>query len=177
MRGVQIRGGYHDFVIREGGVSVFPRLVASEHEVAKTATPAISQSSLDALLGGGLERGTSTLLMGPSGVGKSTIACTYCRAAMVRGERVLVLLFDETKHIFLARAAGLGMDFEAFADSGMLLLEQVDPAELSPGELSSRIGRCKGSDAGCYIDSLTGYLNASLRSSISSFRCMRFDLS
>jgi circadian clock protein KaiC len=162
MRGIQIRGGYHDFVIRKGGVSVFPRLVASEHEVTRTGAPAISESSLDTLVGGGLERGTSTLLMGPSGVGKSTIACTYCRAALTRGERVLVLLFDETKQIFLARAAGLGMDFEAFAESGMLLLEQVDPAELSPGELSSRIrSAVERSDVEIVvIDSLTGYLNA-----------------
>ncbi|MCA0058931.1 MULTISPECIES: ATPase domain-containing protein [unclassified Mesorhizobium] len=162
MRGVQIRGGFHDFVIRSGGVFVFPRLVASEHDVAKTGTPVTSESSLDTLVGGGLERGTSTLLMGPSGVGKSTIACTYCHAAMARGERVLVLLFDETKHIFLARAAGLGMDFEAFADGGMLLLEQVDPAELSPGELSSRIrSAVERSDVRIVvIDSLTGYLNA-----------------
>jgi len=162
MRGIQIRGGYHDFVIRKGGVSVFPRLVASEHEVVDKGAAAVSGSSLDELVGGGLERGTSTLLMGPSGVGKSTIACIYCRAALARGERVLVLLFDETKHIFLTRAAGLGLDFEGFAASGMLLLEQVDPAELSPGELSSRIrSAVERSDARIVvIDSLTGYLNA-----------------
>lgn len=162
MRGIQIRGGYHDFVIRKGGVSVFPRLVASEHEVANRATPAISGSSLDALVGGGLARGTSTLLVGPSGVGKSTIAGTYCHAALLRGERVLVLLFDETRHIFLARAAGLGMDFEGFAASGMLLLEQIDPAELSPGEMASRIrSAVERLDVRIVvIDSLTGYLNA-----------------
>ena len=162
MRGVQIRGGYHDFVIRSGGVSVFPRLVASEHEAAKLGTPATSDSSLDTLVGGGLERGTSTLLMGPSGVGKSTIACTYCHAALARGENVLVLLFDETNHIFLARAFGLGMDLKAYVDDGRLLLEQVDPAELSPGELSSRIrSAVERSNARIVVvDSLTGYLNA-----------------
>jgi circadian clock protein KaiC len=162
MRGVQIRGGYHDFVIRPGGVVVFPRLVASEHDMAEHGAPAVSNSSLDALVGGGLERGTSTLLMGPSGVGKSTIACTYCHAAMMRGERVLVLLFDETKRIFLSRAAGLGMDFTAFADDGRLMLEQIDPAELSPGELSSRIRSAveKSEAKIVVIDSLTGYLNA-----------------
>ena len=100
MRGVQIRGGFHDFVIRSGGVSVFPRLVASEHEVVKPCIPATSETSLDTLVGGGLDRGTSTLLMGPSGVGKSTIACAYSHAALVRGENVLVLLFDETKPNF-----------------------------------------------------------------------------
>ena len=115
MRGVQIRGGFHDFVIRPGGVTVFPRLVAAEHEMAEHGTPAISGTSVDTLVGGGLERGTSTLLIGPSGVGKSTIALTYCHAALIRGERVLVLLFDETKRIFLARASGLGMALDSFA--------------------------------------------------------------
>ena len=99
MRGVEIRGGYHDFVIRRGGVAVFPQLVASEHEVAQPDAPATSGTSLDTLVGGGLERGTSTLLMGPSGVGKSTIACSYCQAALTRGENVLVLLFEETSHM------------------------------------------------------------------------------
>ena len=162
MRGVQIRGGYHDFVIRPGGVTVFPRLVAADHEEARNGSPAISGNSVDALLGGGLDRGTSTLLMGPSGVGKSTIACSYCHAALVRGERVLVLLFDETKRIFLARAAGVGMDIRPYAESGLLLLEQIDPAELSPGELSSRIQKAvEHFGAGIVvIDSLTGYLNA-----------------
>ena len=162
MRGVQIRGGFHDFVIRSGGVSVFPRLVAADHEVAEHGTPAMSETSMDILFGGGLERGTSTLLMGPSGVGKSTIACTYCHAALARGESVLVLLFDETNHIFLARASGLGMNFKAFVEDGRLLIEQVNPTELSPGELSSRIrGAVERSNARIVvIDSLTGYLNA-----------------
>jgi circadian clock protein KaiC len=162
MRGVQIRGGFHDFVIRPGGVAVFPRLVAAEHEVAEHGSPAVSGSSVDALLGGGLDRGTSTLLMGPSGVGKSTISCSYCHAALSRGEPVLVLLFDETKRIYLARASGLGMEMKAFIDDDKLLLKQVDPAELSPGELSSCIeSAVEGSNVGMVvIDSLTGYLNA-----------------
>ncbi len=162
MRGVQIRGGFHDFVIRPGGVCVFPRLVAAEHEVAEHGTPAVSGTSIDALVGGGLERGTSTLLMGPSGVGKSTIACTYCHAALARDEAVLVLLFDETKRIFMARASGLGMDFQAFTDSKTLMIEPIDPAELSPGELSSRIRSAveRSNVRLVVIDSLTGYLNA-----------------
>ena len=162
MRGIQIRGGFHDFVIRLGGVCVFPRLVAADHEVAEHGTPATSGTAVDTLIGGGLERGTSTLLMGPSGVGKSTIACTYCHAALVRGERVLVLLFDETSQIFLARASGLGMDFEAFVEDGRLILQQVDPAELSAGELSSRVrSAVEQSNARIVVvDSLTGYLNA-----------------
>ncbi|WP_027144682.1 ATPase domain-containing protein [Mesorhizobium sp. WSM3626] len=162
MRGVQIRGGFHDFAIRAGGVVVFPRLVASEHELGAHGTPATSKSSLDALIGGGLDRGTSTLLMGPSGIGKSSIASTYAHAALARGERVLVLLFDETKRIFLARAAGLGLDFARYANDGSLLLEQIDPAELSPGELSTRIqsGVEQSEVRMVIIDSLTGYLNA-----------------
>ncbi|MEQ1955123.1 ATPase domain-containing protein [Mesorhizobium sp. CN2-181] len=162
MRGVQIRGGFHDFVIRPGGVIVFPRLVASDHEEATHGSPASSGNAVDILLGGGLDRGTSTLVMGPSGVGKSTIAASYCHAALVREERVLVLLFDETKRIFLARAAGLGMDLRPFVETGDLILEQIDPAELSPGELSARIqSAVEGLDARIVvIDSLTGYLNA-----------------
>ena len=162
MRGVQIRGGFHDFVIRPGGVCVFPRLVAAEHEVAEHGTPAVSGTSIDALVGGGLERGTSTLLMGPSGVGKSTIACTYCHAALARDEAVLVLLFDETKRIFMARASGLGMDFQAFTESKTLMIEPIDPAELSPGELSSRIRSAveRSNVRLVVIDSLTGYLNS-----------------
>ncbi|HET9394968.1 MAG TPA: ATPase domain-containing protein, partial [Nitrospiraceae bacterium] len=162
MRGVQIRGGFHDFVIRPGGVFVFPRLVAADHEAVEQGIPATSETSIDALVGGGLERGTSTLLMGPSGVGKSTIACTYCHAALARGENVLVLLFDETSQIFLARASGLGLNFQTFVNDGRLILQQVDPAELSAGELSSRIrSAVERSNASIVvIDSLTGYLNA-----------------
>lgn len=133
MRGVQIRGGYHDFVIRPGGVIVFPRLVAAEHDESEHGPPALAGNLVDTLLGGGLDRGTSTLLMGPSGIGKSTVASSYCHAALHRGERVLVLLFDETRRIFLARAAGVGMDLEPFVGTGMLFLEQINPAELSPG--------------------------------------------
>ena len=162
MRGVQIRGGYHDFVIRPGGVTVFPRLVAADHEEAEPGPPALSGTAVDTLLGGGLDRGTSTLFIGPSGVGKSTIASSYCHAALSRGERVLILLFDETKRIFLARAAGVGMDLRPFYDNGMLQLEQIDPAELSPGELSLAIQTAvEQIDARIVvIDSLTGYLNA-----------------
>jgi circadian clock protein KaiC len=162
MRGVQIRGGYHDFVIRPGGVTVFPRLVAAEHEELEHGSPALSGNLVDTLIGGGLDRGTSTLLIGPSGVGKSTIASSYCHAALGRGERVLVLLFDEIKRIFLARAAGVGMNLEPFVGTGMLSLEQINPAELSPGELSSRI-QAAVDELGAkmvVIDSLTGYLNA-----------------
>ncbi|TAN17754.1 MAG: circadian clock protein KaiC [Rhizobiaceae bacterium] len=162
MRGVQIRGGYHDFVIRPGGVTVFPRLVAAEHEESEHGSPALSGNLVDTLIGGGLDRGTSTLLIGPSGVGKSTIASSYCHAALGRGERVLVLLFEEIKRIFLARAAGVGMDLEPFIGTGMLSLEQINPAELSPGELSSRI-QAAVEELGArmvVIDSLTGYLNA-----------------
>ena len=163
MRGVQIRGGFHDFVIRPGGVTVFPRLVAGDHEPSEPGGgPALSGSAVDTLLGGGLSRGTSTLLIGPSGVGKSTVASTFCRAALLRGESVLVLLFDETKRIFLTRAAGLGLELQPYLDEGLLILEKVEPAELSPGELSSRIQAAvdKSNARMVVVDSLTGYLNA-----------------
>ncbi|MBN9219331.1 MAG: AAA family ATPase [Mesorhizobium sp.] len=162
MRGVEIRGGFHDFVIRPGGVTVFPRLVAADHEMGEHGDPALSGSPVDTLLGGGLARGTSTLLIGPSGVGKSTIASTFCHTALKSGEGALVLLFDETKRIFLTRAKGLGIDLNPFVDNGLLLLEKVEPAELSPGELSSRIqSAVEGAGARIVvIDSLTGYLNA-----------------
>ena len=163
MRGVQIRGGFHDFVIRPGGVTVFPRLVAAEHEMAEHGTPAISGTSVDTLVGGGLERGTSTLLIGPSGVGKSTIALTYCHAALIRGERVLVLLFDETKRIFLARA------FWAWDGTGLVCRVTADCCSNRSIRRSCHRVNCRHASGLrlnvprpriVVIDSLTGYLNA-----------------
>jgi circadian clock protein KaiC len=162
MRGVELRGGYHDFVIRPGGVEVFPRLVAGDHDQTAGGPPALSGNGVDALLGNGLERGTSTLLMGPSGVGKSTIASSYAHAALNRGERVLVLLFDETRRIFLDRAAGLNMALDTYWKSDMLLLDKIEPAEISAGELSSRIQSAveRSGTRIVIVDSLTGYLNS-----------------
>ncbi len=163
MRGMRFRGGYHDFIIRRGGLLVFPRLVAAEHhqpfprEVAPSGVAA-----LDALLGGGLDRGTSALLMGPAGSGKSSIAIQYVVAAAARGERAAVFAFDESVGTLLARSAGLGMDLQAHVDAGRVRVQQVDPAELSPGEFAHAVRNAVEQDGAkvVVIDSLNGYLNA-----------------
>ncbi|MET7244471.1 ATPase domain-containing protein, partial [Methylobacterium sp. EM32] len=163
MRGTHFRGGYHDFVIRRGGLSVFPRLVAVEHghpsEVDRLSS---GNGALDALLGGGLDRGTSTMLLGPSGVGKSSTALTYVTAALARGERGLILSFDESTGILMRRAAGLGMDITAAVAEGRLRVEQIDPAEVSPGELAAMVSDAVEREGVrlVLIDSLTGYQNA-----------------
>lgn len=162
MRGVQIRGGFHDLVIRPGGVTVFPRLVAADHDDSEGGSALASGTGLDALLKGGLARGTTTLIMGPSGTGKSSIALAYLKAALSRGEPAYLMVFDETLRIVLQRAAGLGMPLEGFVDQGLLQIDQIDPAELSPGELASRIQlavELRGAKI-VVVDSLTGYLNA-----------------
>lgn len=133
MRGTPFRGGFHDYVIRRGGLTVFPRLVAAEHlgtssdDQCGTGSP-----ELDKLLGGGLDRGTSTMLIGPSGVGKSTVALTCVTAAIARGERALLLSFDETTGVLTRRARGLAMPIDDAIAAGSLIVEQIDPAEVSP---------------------------------------------
>lgn len=164
MRGRQFHGGYHDFIIRKGGLEIFPRLVAADHpdtgersESASSGVPA-----LDALVGGGLDYGTSTLIIGPSGTGKSTIGLRYAYEAMQSGKKVLVISFDETSAIFAKRAKGLGMDTGPFAETGQFTFRQVDPAELSPGELTGII-REQVEDQGVSVvilDSLSGYQQA-----------------
>ncbi|WP_407522995.1 ATPase domain-containing protein [Methylobacterium oryzisoli] len=163
LRGTGFRGGYHDFVIRRGGLEVFPRLIAAEHghpfpdEMIESGIP-----GLDTLLGGGLDRGTSTMLLGPSGVGKSSSALAFVITALRRGDRALILSFDETSGILKRRARGLGMDIEPFCESGLLRIEQIDPAEVSPGELAAMVrDAVERQDARLVvIDSLTGYHNA-----------------
>jgi circadian clock protein KaiC len=163
MRGRAFREGYHDFVIRRGGVEVYPRLVAAEH---RTSYPREAVKSglerLDALLGGGLAKGTSTLVIGPAGTGKSTLASQYAVTAAAKGEHAAIYLFDESMAIFLERSAGLGMDMGPLMESGRLSVQQVDPAELSPGEFAQLVRRAVGQDKNrlVVIDSLNGYLNA-----------------
>ncbi|MDB5570093.1 MAG: circadian clock protein KaiC [Hyphomicrobiales bacterium] len=163
MRGMKFEGGYHDFVIQKGGLVLYPRLVASEHDEGFPETQAASSGvpELDRLVGGGLDRGTSTLLIGPSGSGKSTLSAKYLCAALHRGERGLLITFDETRRILLKRSSGIGIDLEPFLASGQLELRQIDPARLSPGELSGLIReRVEAGAQMVVIDSLTGYLNA-----------------
>ena len=159
-RGQKFRGGYHDFAITTGGVNVFPRLVASEHRQGFTRdTVASGIAELDALLGGGIERGSSTLVLGPSGTGKSTFVLQFAVAAMRRGERAAVFVFDEELGLLFQRARSLGFELEKLRDAGLLHIEQVDAAELSPGEFAHRV-RDRVSFTGAttvVIDSLNGY--------------------
>ncbi len=168
MRGVAFRGGYHDFVINRGGLDVFPRLVPAEHHAGfPEGELASGDAALDALLGGGLPMGTSTLLMGPAGTGKSTVATQFAVAAARRGQRAAFYIFDENIATFCSRSRKLGLPVEEYVESGLISIQQVDPAELSPGELAASIQRAvegtddAGQPAGVVvIDSLNGYLNA-----------------
>lgn len=162
-RGSTYRGGYHDFVIKPGGLEVFPRLVSAEHrEEFKRGPVASGVAGLDALLGGGLDRGTSTLFLGPAGSGKSTVAIQYAVAAAERGDHAAVFAFDESLSTLEARTAGLGIGFKSGFQKGAVKLEQVDPAELSPGEFVHRVRKAVERDHAkvVVIDSLNGYLNA-----------------
>lgn len=159
-RGQKFRGGFHDFAIRTGGVAVFPRLVAAEHHSGFDRAPATSGlAPLDALLGGGIEQGSSALVLGPSGTGKSIFTLQFVAAAVARGERAVVFVFDEELGLLFQRAAGLGFDLAAMQARGLLQIEQVDAAELSPGEFAGRVRECvTGSGARTVvIDSLNGY--------------------
>ena len=163
MRGTAFRGGYHDFTIERGGLRVFPRLKAAEHHTQFSEQRAISGiPELDAVLGGGLDRGTSTLIIGPSGAGKSTLALGYVKAALDRGERGLLVSFDETLGILLRRSAGVGMSLAPHIDSGLLGVEQIDPADISPGEFAGRVREAVEEAQASFvlIDSLTGYMSA-----------------
>ena len=160
MRGSDFRAGYHDLVIRRGGLDVFPRLVAAEHHRPFVGTPVPSGlPELDALLGGGPLRGTCTLIVGPAGTGKTTIALQYVAAACVRGERCSVYQFDERIGTLLTRAANHGHALQPCIDEGTLLLHQVDPAEIAPGEFVAMLRR-EVESLGVrlvVIDSLNGY--------------------
>ncbi len=163
LREVRFRGGFHDFVIRKGGLEVFPRLVAAEHrEHTPGAALASGVSELDQLLGGGLPRGSSTLLMGPAGSLKSSLAIQYASALARAGERAAVFLFDEDEATMIARSEGLGMRVRQLVADGTLRIQQVDPAELSPGELTHIIRQEveSGGARMVVIDSLNGYLHA-----------------
>ncbi|MBX3122435.1 MAG: AAA family ATPase [Nitrospira sp.] len=162
MRGMKFREGYHDYSIEKGGLRVFPRILASDHR-ADFAPQAVSSGNqeFDELLGGGLDRGTTTLIMGPAGTGKSTLAMQYAAQMAQRNESSVLFAFDEIRGIVLARATAVGLDVERHINTGLIDVQQVDPAELSPGEFGMRIREAV--EGGCtllIIDSLNGYLNA-----------------
>jgi circadian clock protein KaiC len=159
-RGRRVRGGFHDFTITTGGIRAFPRLVSAEHKRTFTRNLLPSQSpELDALLGGGIERGTSFLILGPAGAGKSLLTLTFAAAAIERGERAAIFVFDEELGLLFDRSKGIGIDLQALVDAGNLIIEQVDAAELSPGEFSQRVRECVEVYRAqtVVIDSLNGY--------------------
>jgi circadian clock protein KaiC len=163
LRGQTYRGGYHDFRIVPGGLEIYPWLTADKRHAPFTPEPLPSGvATLDALLGGGLDRGTSLLLMGTAGAGKSSVALQYAVAAAARGEATMIFMFDERPATLLVRAAGLGMPLQEHLDSGLIQLQQVEPTELSPGEFMYRVQQTLVRDRTkiVIIDSLNGYLNA-----------------
>jgi circadian clock protein KaiC len=162
MRGVKFREGYHDYTIVTGGLRIFPRLVAAEHRLDFKREPVASGvKEFDELLGGGLDRGTTNLLIGPAGSGKSTIAIKYAAQMAATNERSMIFAFDETLGILISRAEALGFPLKRLIKKGLVNTRQIDPAEISPGEFASLVR--ESVDSGCKlvaIDSLNGYLNA-----------------
>ena len=162
-RGTKYRGGYHDFAIVEGGITVFPRLVASEHrEPFDRSNIKSGVTALDTLLGGGPDRGTSTLLLGPAGSGKSTIAVQYAVAAAQRGDHAVIFAFDESIDTLETRTESLGIRFKAGTAAGQVKHKPLDPAEVSPGEFAALVREAVENDNArvVVIDSINGYMNA-----------------
>lgn len=161
LRGVRFQGGYHDFSIERGGLVVYPRLVASEHHVEFAGEPTPSGlQELDQMMGGGPLRGTSTLITGPAGSGKTNLALQYVGAACRRGERAVIYEFDERVGTLMMRARAMGVDLQRFIEQDLLSIRQIDPAEISPGQFSALV-RCEAEDNHTrmfLIDSLAGYL-------------------
>jgi len=162
-RGSDFRGGYHDYVIRRGGLEVFPRLIAAEHRRPPTRERLSSGlAELDRLTGGGLERGSSTLIVGAAGTGKSTVSALFAHSAAQRGERSALFIFDESANTLFNRMDGLGIDLKSHVDAGRISVHEVDPTELSAGEFAHRV-RCAVEEEQArivVIDSLNGFLNS-----------------
>jgi circadian clock protein KaiC len=163
LRGVKFRGGYHDFTISTGGVTVFPRIVPAEHVHGfKHEQIASGLVELDTQLGGGLDRGTATLMMGPAGSGKSSLAIQYAVAAAKRGEVAALFTFDERISTLLERTRALGCDLAPFIDNGSIVIRQIDPAQMGPGEFADCVRRAVVDQNArvVVIDSLNGYMHA-----------------
>jgi circadian clock protein KaiC len=162
-RGVKFRGGYHDYIIDRGGLQVFPRLVAAEHRQPINLEKLSSGiEGLDHLLGGGVDRGSSTLIVGSAGTGKSTVAAQFCATAAERGQQAVMFVFDENRETLLKRTSGLGIDLAGHVETGRVFIQQIDPAELSPGQFTDTIRKAVVDQQASVlvIDSLNGYLNA-----------------
>lgn len=163
LRGARFRGGYHDFRIRTGGLEVYPRLETGEPaKTSKLEDVASGSAELDTLLGGGLTTGTSSLITGAAGTGKSVLSLQYALAAASRGERVHIYLFDERATTFRARAAALGMPLGKAEASGNLVIRQIEPTQMSPGEFAHELQHAVEQDrmTMIVIDSINGYMQA-----------------
>jgi circadian clock protein KaiC len=163
VRGLNFRDGYHDFSIKTGGIIVYPRLVAADHRRIPTLERLPSGlKTLDEMLGGGVDRGTSTLIMGPAGSGKSALSTQYAIAAAKRGEKAAMLIFEESLSSLFHRSESLGMPLQKYCDDGSIIIKQVDPAQLQPGELAHMVRHVVEEEKVrvLIIDSLNGYLNA-----------------
>ncbi|HEX7150372.1 MAG TPA: ATPase domain-containing protein [Thermoanaerobaculia bacterium] len=163
LRGARFRGGFHDYTIRTGGLVVYPRLIAAEHRAHhKLECLPSGIAAIDALLGGGIDRGTSTLVMGPAGSGKSTLTLQYVLAAVKRGENVAIFIFDESRSTMIERASAISMNITPFIESGQVVVQQIDPAEVPPGEFVHLVREQveQRNISILVIDSLNGYLNA-----------------
>lgn len=163
MRGLNFRDGYHDFDIQTGGIVVYPRLVAAEHRrMVPLEQLSSGLATLDDMLGGGIDRGTSTLLMGPAGSGKSALSTQYVVAAAERGEKGVMFVFEESLSTLFNRADALGMPLHRHVDSGMITIRQIDPAQLLPGQFAHLVRQSVENEGArlIVIDSLNGYLNA-----------------
>ncbi len=162
-RGSDFISGFHDFVIRRGGVTIYPRLVAADHGSPFPQEVLLSGvAALDKLMGGGIDRGTSTLLVGPPGSGKSTLALQYAAAAVERGDHAATFVFDETRNALLKRSAGIGLHVKEGTGPGEIKICIIDPAAISPGEFVQIVRHSVERDRArvVVIDSLNGYLNA-----------------
>jgi circadian clock protein KaiC len=163
MRGISFRGGSHDFAIAKGGLVVFPRLSAGQHMVSREEGVIPSGiAEIDALVGGGLDRGSATMIMGPAGVGKSSLAMQFAASAVAGGDRVSFFIFEEHRTVFLKRAASLGFNLSPAIEAGHLSVQQIDPAEMSAGEFAYAVRTSVETHGSTMviIDSLNGYFNA-----------------
>lgn len=162
LRGVAFRDGVHDFAISTGGIKLFPRLIASEHHGAERGILSSGVPELDSLLGGGIERGSGTLLLGPAGAGKSTVALRFAISAAMRGERSVIYVFDESVQMLRSRAAGLNLDVGPYEKRGLIDIRPIDASEVTPGQFAASVHDSveEGGARIVIIDSLNGYLNA-----------------